>query len=135
MINDGFLCTKDLLPVRLAWMSRTMVTKDLACCREGRHIPHLHGPPCRGTVRTFNSPSPDEIEISRASTSTDPHRESHCLPYGRRTRFPFSFYLKVYIHVACVYIPPLSCPVSPRQPCLFLASLWSPSKLYATKSP
>ena len=59
---------------------------------------------CRGTVRTFNLPSPDEIEISKASTSTDPHRESHSLPrklsipywnlqrhrrqYGRRTRSP-----------------------------------------------
>ena len=56
---------------------------------------HGHGPPCyftkarylycfhvlthrcRGTLRTFNLPSPDEIELGQASASTDPHRESH----------------------------------------------------------
>lgn len=29
MLSDGFLCIKNVLPVQLAWMSRTMVTKDL----------------------------------------------------------------------------------------------------------
>ena len=32
---------------------------------------------CRGTLRTFNLPSPDEIELGQTSASTDPHRESH----------------------------------------------------------